>query len=133
MADKHTEPNVPVNNDGTTITCILADPFEVGDCQMTNASVTLTLNDPNTGDATLTWDADVGTRHTHTHDVWHQGFDFKTRFGHSVFSNENARFDGPGMDQHDPIQPTHVNLVQSVSVDPDLFGAIRAVDWTGEC
>jgi hypothetical protein len=133
MAQQHTEPNIPANNDGTTITCRLTDPFEVGDCEMTNASVTLILNDPSTGAATLTWDADVGTRHTSTHDVWHQGFNFKTRLGHSVFSNETTRFDGPGMAQHNPIQSTHVNLVQSVNVDPDLFGAIRAVDWAAEC
>jgi|1185.fasta_scaffold378105_1 hypothetical protein len=133
MSDTHTEPNIPVSNDDTTARSSLTNPFEVGDCEMTGASVTLTLNDPNTGDSTLTWKAKVGTRHTTTHDVWHQGFDFKTGHGHSVFSNENARFDGPEMDGHDPIEFADVDKSQSVNVDPDLFGAIRVVDWTAEC
>ncbi len=108
---------------------MLVDPFEVGDCQM-NAGARANLNlDPNTGTAVLIWDADVFTRSTTFGDTWHQSFNFKTRHGTSVVSVSGL--DGPEMDNDNEVKHAHQERI--ISIDPDLFDAIRTVDWTGEC
>ena len=129
MSDSKKEPDIAADNDGTTITSTLVDPFEVGDCQMNaGATVTLHLDDPDSGSSTLTWDADVLTRQTHFGDKWHQSFDFKTNHGKIIVS---AEVDGP--DMNDENQTKHAHAEKTLTVDPDLFAAIHKVDWTGEC
>jgi len=130
MADTKTEPGIAVKNDGAgNITSSLGDPFEVGDCQMNaGATVTLRLDNADTGQATLIWDADVFTRHTVFGDQWHQSFNFKTRHGHSILV---TGADGPGMDNENQVKHAHVE--RPIVIDPDLFDTIQQVDWTGEC
>lgn len=130
MADTRTEPGIPVARDQDgNVTSTLVDPFEVGDCQMNGgATVTLRVDDLDTGQVTLIWDADVFTRHTTFGDQWHQSFNFKTRHGHSVLV---TGADGPGMDNENQVKHAHVE--KPIIIDPDLIDTIQQVDWTGEC
>jgi hypothetical protein len=131
MADKHTEPDIPVTREGGNVVSVLVNPFEVGDCQM-NAQARVTLTPPDdAGNTTVTWDADVFTRHTNHVDVWHQSFGFKTRRGTTVLSVENL--DGPPLRHGHENEVQHAHQDRSVVVDPDLFDLIAKVDWTGEC
>jgi hypothetical protein len=129
MADKHTQPDIPVTREGDNVVSVLVNPFEVGDCQMNpQARVTLTPPD-DAGNTTVIWDAEVFTRHTNNRDIWFQSFDFKTRRGTSVLSVVNLP--GPEMRTVNEVHPVHEG--RPVVVDPDLFDVITKVDWTGEC
>jgi len=133
MTDTRTEPNIPIDRDNAgNIVCVLVDPFEVGDCQMNaGAQVNLNLVDPNAGTVIVTWDADVFTRHSQAFfgDQWHQSFNFKTRHGTSVA--QVGGLDSPSMNNDNEVK--HAHQERTISVDQDLFDAIRTVDWTGEC
>jgi hypothetical protein len=133
MADRRTEPDIPVNkrNPSDPVVCVLVDPFEVGDCQM-NGGAQLEVRVPNNaGISVVTWEADVFSRHPQFafHDTWHQTFHLKTELGTVVATV--GPFDSPDLDNANQVK--HVKVERNASVDPALFGGITKVDWEAEC
>jgi hypothetical protein len=131
MADTKTEPAIAVTRDNNgNLSCVLVDPFEVGDCQM-NGGARVDMPVPtDQGACVVIWDADVFSRHPQAifNDQWHQTFNFKTRRGTSIV---RIGFDGPTLDNANQVK--HVHLAKAILLDPDIHAAITQVDWTGEC
>lgn len=131
MADTKTEPGIPVvRDDNGNLTCVLVDPFEIGDCQM-NGGASVSFPVPtDIGASAVIWDADVFSRHPQAifNDQWHQSFNFKTRRGTSIL---RIGFDGPTLDHANQVK--HVHLANAILLDPDIHSTITQVDWTGQC
>ena len=89
--------------------------LHVGDCQQDNG--TIVIRSDGTGD----WGATTLTYHTHSGDVWHSGFDFKTTAGTSLFSA--GTFDSPRMNDGNP--PPRYFWTKHFTYDAALFGAVN--------
>ncbi|RSM40532.1 hypothetical protein DMA12_26635 [Amycolatopsis balhimycina DSM 5908] len=89
--------------------------LHVGDCQQDNG--TIVIRSDGTGD----WSATTLTYQTHSGDVWHSGFDFKTTAGTKLFSA--GTFDSPRMDDGNP--PPHYFWSKHFTYDAALFSAVN--------
>ncbi|MEV7098207.1 DUF6294 family protein [Amycolatopsis sp. NPDC051045] len=88
--------------------------LHVGDCQQDNG--TMVIRSDGTGD----WSATTLTYQTHSGDVWHSGFDFKTTAGTKLFSA--GTFDSPRMNDGNP--PPRYFWSKHFTYDAALFGAV---------
>ncbi|QKV72962.1 DUF6294 family protein [Amycolatopsis sp. Hca4] len=88
--------------------------LHVGDCEQDNG--TIVLRSDGTGD----WSATTLTFQTHTGDVWHSSFDFKTTAGTKLFSA--GTFDSPVMNDGNP--PPRYFWSKHFTYDAALFGAV---------
>jgi hypothetical protein len=100
-----------------------------GDCQESNAYVTLSPPD-RWGNVTVAWGSGVLlTHHTNHADVWHQSFRFRTLYNTTVLAI--GGFDGPQMPK---INTEYSNYVfKYATLDPQLWPLITEVDWIGDC
>ncbi|OXM69171.1 DUF6294 family protein [Amycolatopsis vastitatis] len=89
--------------------------LHVGDCQQDNG--TIIIRSDGTGD----WSATTLTYHTHSGDVWHSSFDFKTTAGTQLFSA--GTFDSPRMNDGNP--PPHYPWGKHFTYDAGLFSAVN--------
>lgn len=89
--------------------------LHVGDCEQDNG--TIVIRSDGTGD----WSATTLTFQTHSGDVWHSSFDFKTTAGTQLFSA--GTFDSPRMNDGNP--PPHYFWTKHFTYDAALFGAVN--------
>ncbi|GAB3144536.1 DUF6294 family protein [Amycolatopsis sp. NPDC004378] len=85
-----------------------------GDCEQDNG--TMVIRSDGTGD----WSATTLTFQTHSGDVWHADFDFKTTAGTKLF--HEGTFDSPVMNDGNP--PPRYFWTRHFTYDPSLFGAV---------
>jgi hypothetical protein len=88
--------------------------LHVGDCEQVNG--TMVIRSDGTGD----WSATTLTFQTHSGDVWHSSFDFKTTAGTKLFSA--GTFDSPRMNDGNP--PPRYFWTKHFTYDAALFGAV---------
>ena len=89
--------------------------LHVGDCQQDNG--TIVIRSDGTGD----WSATTLTYQTHSGDVWHSSFDFKTTAGTQLF--HAGTFDSPRMNDGNP--PPRYFWTKHFTYDASLFGAVN--------
>jgi len=85
-----------------------------GDCEQDNG--TIVIRSDGTGD----WSATTLTFQTHSGDVWHADFDFKTTAGTKLF--HEGTFDSPRMNDGNP--PPRYFWTHHFTYDAALFGAV---------
>ncbi|WP_329046929.1 DUF6294 family protein [Amycolatopsis sp. NBC_01488] len=85
-----------------------------GDCEQDNG--TIVIRSDGTGD----WSATTLTFQTHSGDVWHADFDFKTTAGTQLF--HRGTFNSPVMNDGNP--PPRYFWTAHFTYDPSLFGAV---------
>lgn len=88
--------------------------LHVGDCEQDNG--TIVLRSDGTGD----WSATTLTFQTHSGDVWHSSFDFKTTAGTALF--HAGTFDSPRMNDGNP--PPRYFWTAHFTYDAALFTAV---------
>lgn len=89
--------------------------LHVGDCQQDNG--TIVIRSDGTGD----WSATTLTYQTHSGDVWHSDFTFKTTAGTQLF--HAGTFDSPRMNDGNP--PPRYPWSKHFTYDASLFGAVN--------
>ncbi|MET8848951.1 DUF6294 family protein [Amycolatopsis sp. NPDC004625] len=89
--------------------------LHVGDCEQDNG--TIVIRSDGTGD----WSATTLTFQTHSGDVWHSSFDFKTTAGTQLFSA--GTFDSPRMNDGNP--PPRYPWGKHFTFDASLFSAVN--------
>jgi hypothetical protein len=88
--------------------------LHVGDCQQDNG--TIVVRSDGTGD----WSATTLTYQTHSGDVWHSSFDFKTTAGSALF--HAGTFDSPRMNDGNP--PPKYFWSKHFTFDAALYSAV---------
>jgi hypothetical protein len=94
-----------------------------GDCQQDNGRLLFH------SDGTGTWSCTVLTYQTHTHDIWHAGFDIKGSNGATLFSI--GPFNGPPMSDGNP--PPKYNWVAQFAFQPQYFAGIAHATQNCSC
>ncbi len=89
--------------------------LHVGDCEQDNG--TIVIRSDGTGD----WSATTLTFQTHSGDVWHSSFDFKTTAGTQLF--HAGTFDSPRMNDGNP--PPRYPWSAHFTYDASLFSAVN--------
>ncbi|EOD65915.1 DUF6294 family protein [Amycolatopsis vancoresmycina] len=88
--------------------------LHVGDCEQDNGTIVIR------SDGTGTWSATTLTFQTHSGDVWHSSFDFKTTAGTQLF--HAGTFDSPRMNDGNP--PPRYPWSKPFTFDASLFSAV---------
>jgi hypothetical protein len=88
------------------------------------------IGTPDThGNATIIWYGLTRTSRTHTGDIWHQSFTFRTAYGTPLGTV------GPLDSKTMWVQPGYytTTVTRTRFVDPALFPAIAFVEWYADC
>jgi hypothetical protein len=135
----HARPGSPggyrVEPSSTGFVSMLTQNEWAGDCEeygspdpIHNPTSYVVVRNSN-GDLDITWEANTRTNKTHTGDIWHQYFD--------VYADDWTllRTFGPFDSTTMWVQPGYyyTSLTLKYYMPPELFAAIRFIDWYGYC